>query len=313
MKWNMVVQESMLNLKGKKIALKIDVDTERGTRIGVPHLLSLFEKYGISATFLFSMGPDNTGRSIRRLFRPGFFKKVSRTSVLKIYGVRTLLNGVFLKGPHIGKKHAAIMLETYGKGHEVGIHCYDHVEWHDKLHKWDLPRVEKDVKRAHDVFREVFGWSAKTMGAAGWQASFNSLSAYDDQGLDYASDTRGTCAFYPVCGDRISRTLQVPTTLPTLDELLGREDYPENALISHYQKCITEQNLNVFTLHAELEGMAYQDWFEKFLQALIHAGVQIVPMQDLVKDLLQVNAKIPTLRLTQVEIDGRSGFCAGHE
>ena len=34
-----------------------------------------------SATFLFSLGPDHTGRAIKRVFRPGFFGKVRRTSV----------------------------------------------------------------------------------------------------------------------------------------------------------------------------------------------------------------------------------------
>ena len=41
-----------------RIALKIDVDTDRGTHEGVPRLVSLFERLGVRATFLFSLGPD---------------------------------------------------------------------------------------------------------------------------------------------------------------------------------------------------------------------------------------------------------------
>ena len=87
------------------IAIKIDVDTERGTRIGIPNLLTLLKELQIPATFYLSLGPDNTGRAIKRIFRKGFLKKVSRTSVISTYGIRTLLNGVLLPGPHIGKKH----------------------------------------------------------------------------------------------------------------------------------------------------------------------------------------------------------------
>ena len=54
------------------LAIKIDVDTDRGTRIGVPNLVALFDEFGVKATFLFSLGPDNTGRAIKRIFRPGF-------------------------------------------------------------------------------------------------------------------------------------------------------------------------------------------------------------------------------------------------
>ena len=47
------------------LALKIDVDTLRGTREGVPNLVVLLKKYGADATFLFSLGPDHTGRAIK--------------------------------------------------------------------------------------------------------------------------------------------------------------------------------------------------------------------------------------------------------
>src|SRR3954454_14011746 len=90
-----------------RLAIKIDVDTDRGTREGVPALADLLAERGIKATFLFALGPDNTGRAIRRIFRPGFFSKVSRTSVVSVYGWRTLLNGVLWPGPEIAQRNAA--------------------------------------------------------------------------------------------------------------------------------------------------------------------------------------------------------------
>ena len=64
------------------LVLKIDVDTYRGTREGVPNLVRMLTAHGAGATFLFSLGPDHTGWALRRVFRPGFLKKVSRTSVV---------------------------------------------------------------------------------------------------------------------------------------------------------------------------------------------------------------------------------------
>src|ERR1700716_3819279 len=59
-----------------RIALKIDVDTDRGTLEGVPRLVSLFERLDVRATFLLSLGPDQTGRAVKRAFRRGFMGKV---------------------------------------------------------------------------------------------------------------------------------------------------------------------------------------------------------------------------------------------
>ena len=106
-----------------RLALKIDVDTDRGTREGVPHLMADCQEFGVPACFLFSLGPDQTGRAISRVFRPGFFQKVSRTSVVKLYGLRTLLNGTLLPAPHIGQRNAHILKAVRAAGFGEAAIC----------------------------------------------------------------------------------------------------------------------------------------------------------------------------------------------
>ncbi len=297
----------------KKVALKVDVDTEHGTRIGVPNLQRLFDQRGIGATFLFSMGRDNTGRAIRRVFRPGFFQKISRTSIVSVYGIRTLLNGLLFPGPHIGKRHGALMRGVAASGHEVGVHCYDHVAWQDKLAHWSEARTRQEVNKAVETFKDTFGHRPFTMGSAGWQANKASLSAYEEHSLLYASDTRGTNAFFPTMKQRHFSTLQIPTTLPTLDELIGRPEYPFDNLIAHYHQCIEQQSLNVLTIHAELEGMAFLNWFEQFIDASIAKGIHFIPMITLAHELMEHKKEIPQLELIQGMVDGRSGTLAMHK
>lgn len=293
-----------------QLALKIDVDTERGTRSGVPGLLEILGKYDIPATFLFSLGPDNTGRAIRRIFRPGFLKKVSRTSVLEIYGWRTLLNGLLRPGPHVGKRHGAIMRQALDKGHEVGIHCYDHIRWQDGLANMTLQEVRNELNRARAIFRDIFGNEAITAGAAGWQANRSSLQAYDEAGFLYGSDCRGQTPFFPKTQSHVFRTLQIPTTLPTLDELLGRPEHPLEGLVDYYISLLQPDRLNVLTIHAELEGMLYKDWFEGVINACNTKGIQFVLLAHVARSLLTDRDRIPTCELVQGEIDGRSGTLA---
>ncbi|MGV8948050.1 MAG: polysaccharide deacetylase family protein [Candidatus Paracaedibacter sp.] len=293
-----------------RLAIKIDVDTERGTREGVPGLLEILSKYNISATFLFSLGPDNTGRAIRRIFRPGFLKKVSRTSILKIYGWRTLLNGILWPGPHIARSHAGLMRLVREKGHEVGIHCYDHIRWQDGLATMSMRAVRDELTRARDVFRDVFGEEAATAGAAGWQANSKSFQAYDEAGFLYGSDCRGYTPFLPRSDGQAFHTLQIPTTLPTLDELLGRPEFPFDKLVDYYISLLQPHKLNVLTIHTELEGMLYKDWFEGILKVCKDKGVEFVLLSDVAQALLKDRSKIPTCDVVQKEIDGRSGTLA---
>lgn len=293
-----------------RLAIKIDVDTDRGTRLGVPALLELFDEFGIQATFLFSLGPDNTGRAIRRIFRPGFFRKVARTSVVSIYGVRTLLNGVLWPGPHIGQRNEAVMQATRDRGHEVGIHCYDHIRWQDGLATMTRAEVYAEFGNARREFERIFGEAAKTAGAAGWQANASSLAAYDDAGLLYASDARGTHAFFPRADGAVFKTLQIPTTLPTLDELLGRPEYPESQLVETYLSWLRPDQLNVLTAHAEIEGMKKIAFFRALLRGAQKRGVHFTRMDNLAREYLNNRHSIPVCDLVAGHVDGRSGTLA---
>ena len=293
-----------------RLAIKIDVDTDRGTRDGVPPLARLLAERGIRATFLFSFGPDNTGRAIRRIFRPGFFRKVSRTGVVSVYGWRTLLNGVLWPGPDIAARNAGAMRAVQQQGHEVGIHCWDHVRWQDGLAGMTEAEAAAELDKARRAFRTVFGADARTAGAAGWQADAKSLAAYDAAGFDYASDTRGTAPFFPRAAGRVFKTLQVPTTLPTLDELLGRPEYSAGGLVDAYRRWLRPDRLNVMTVHAELEGMAYRPWFEGFLEAMRRDGVAFTLLADEARSLREGQNDLPVCNLVAGRVDGRSGTLA---
>jgi peptidoglycan/xylan/chitin deacetylase (PgdA/CDA1 family) len=199
------------------MVLKVDVDTCAGTLNGVPALLGLFERHGVTATFLFSVGPDNTGRAIRRIFRKGFLQKVGRTSVLSHYGLKTLMNGVVKPGPHIGRKAGHVMRDAQAAGHEVGIHCYDHVRWQDFVAGKDRNWTRTEMQKARDAFRLALGSEPSTIGAAGWQLNPQVIALEEQMGFRYASDCRGKYPFFPVMGAVESSCMQLPTTLPTLD------------------------------------------------------------------------------------------------
>lgn len=293
-----------------RLALKVDVDTDRGTREGVPNLVADLKAYQATASFLFSLGPDQTGRAISRVFRPGFFKKVSRTSVVQIYGIRTLLNGTLLPAPHIGQRNGHILRAVREAGFEVGIHCYNHYRWQDFLATMTPEEVMAEFESARTEFRRIFGGEAQTAGAAGWQSNARSRAAYDAAELLYASDTRGIAPFFPRIEGQVFRTLEIPSTLPTLDELMGRPEYPDDAIVPHLMSLLHADRLNVFTLHAEIEGMGRRELFRELLAACKRQRVKFVRLDEHARELLTNREAIPVCDQVYAEIDGRSGLVA---
>ncbi len=293
-----------------QVALKVDVDTLRGTLEGVPALLRLLDRHQVRATFLFSLGPDHTGRAIKRVFRPGFFAKVQRTSVASHYGLKTLLYGTLLPGPDIGRRGREVMRATATAGHEVGIHCHDHIRWQDYVARRGEAWTHREMEKAAQAFERVYGRRATVHGAAGWQINAHALRFEQQMGFSYASDVRGTHPFLPVMDGQASDCPQLPTTLPTLDELIGREGMAEANVHEHVHAASLRPLIHghVYTLHAELEGMKLLPVMERLLGMWRADGAAVGPLEALYARLDCPH--LPRHRVDWGTVEGRSGLLA---
>jgi peptidoglycan/xylan/chitin deacetylase (PgdA/CDA1 family) len=292
-----------------KLALKIDVDTYDGTRLGVPVLLDLLARHQAVATFLFSMGPDRTGLAIRRVFRPGFLSKVSRTSVLQHYGLRTLLYGTLLPAPDIGRRCAPLLRQVAAAGFEVGVHCWDHASWQDDLHRRGPEFAQQQQQLAFDRFVQVFGFAPTVCGAAGWQSTDAALLQAQHLGYAVCSDTRGGAPFRPDVAGRALNALQLPTTLPTLDELMGADGPAGDDPVAHLLSLTkVPGGDHVYTLHAELEGRRLAPWFERLLIGWRAQGYEFVSLGGLAAGLSRDS--LPVRAVQTGTVAGRSGTLA---
>ncbi len=299
-------------MSDRHLTLKVDVDTLRGTLEGVPRLLDLLARHALRATFLFSLGPDHTGRALKRALRPGFFAKVQRTSVVEHYGIRTLLYGTLLPGPDIGLRGADVMRRVAAAGHEVGIHTWDHTLWQDNVRTRSARWTWHQMSQAHDRFVSTFGVPPATHGAAGWQMNDDALRQLETWKLAYASDgrvaddERDRGAFRPVVGGRTLEYVQIPTTLPTLDELIGIDGHDALAAADVLlAETATRDCDEVFTLHAELEGMKLIDAFERLIVGWKSQGFALGTLEEAYSRLDP--AALPRRQWRWGSIAGRSG------
>ncbi|MEP6998417.1 MAG: polysaccharide deacetylase family protein [Betaproteobacteria bacterium] len=301
------------------LALKIDVDTLRGTREGVPALIDILRRHQIGATFLFSVGPDHTGRAIKRIFRPGFFSKVRRTSVVAHYGVTTLLYGTALPGPDIGRRAADTMRAVRDEGFETGLHCWDHVKWQDGVADAAAEWTARQMQRACERYAEVFKEPPRVHGAAGWQMNIHALRQTQILGFDYCSDGRGTHPHLPVWNAELIRCPQLPTTLPTLDELIGIDGATADDAAARLLALTAPpgndgpQSSHVFTLHAELEGMRLASSLELLLSGWKAQGYRLSSLRRLYETFEPM--ALPRCEVGLDPVPGRSGtqFCQRRE
>lgn len=291
-----------------RIGLRVDVDTFRGTRIGVPALSRLLAARGMRATFFFSVGPDNMGRHLWRLVRPSFLWKMLRSNAPGLYGWDILLCGTFWPGPLIGERLAGAIRAARDDGHEIGFHSWDHHAWQTHLDRWSRERIVAEMRRGVEALTAIVGTAPACAAAPAWRADDRVLGVERQFPFAFNSDCRGRSVFVPAVASVAAGPVQpqVPVTLPTYDELVGSHGITPAGYYRRLAELVDPGGLNVLAIHAEVEGIGRRVDFERYLDDATRGGWTFVPLGVLAAEA----AHPPQGLIVKGEIPGRQGWVA---
>ena len=164
---------------------------------------------------------------------------------------------------------------------EVGLHAWDHYSWQAWSGVWPQERLALEVERGLLELERIIGRPVTCSAVAGWRADQRVVKAKESFDFLYNSDCRGTRPFLPQLGSGVSGTVQIPVTLPTWDEAVGTA--VDIAGFNRYLlDCIhRDPGVPVYTIHAEVEGIAYADQFNELLTMAAEEEIQFCPLSQL--------------------------------
>jgi undecaprenyl phosphate-alpha-L-ara4FN deformylase len=286
------------------LGIRVDCDTLRGTKLGVPNLLRLMAEHQVRASFFFSVGPDNMGRHLWRLLRPAFLMKMLRSRAASLYGWDILLKGTFWPGPLIGDRAAEEIRAAALAGHEIGLHAWDHHRWQTQSEGLTRAEIEAELQRGMDRLAAITGQAITCAAAPAWRITAAGLKARSTSSLRYAADCRGDAIFLPMVEGSPMGPPQIPTTLPTYDEVIGQEGITPANYNERILSLLRPGQLNCLTIHAEVEGICCLPLFASFLKQASQQGVRCLALGELLASC-PAPQSAPML---QQRIPGREGW-----
>jgi undecaprenyl phosphate-alpha-L-ara4FN deformylase len=239
-----------------RVALRVEVRTLRGLHEGLFNLMRLFSEHQVRASLFFPLGRDLSGRS-----------PISAWRDRERLGLLPLTYGTLLVGPSLARAAAAPMALAAKEGHEVGLLGLSPRHWSHRLAHADARWVDRQFTRLWDTFVGAGGVAPTGLATPDWQINPQLLGQLTPGRYRFSTLSRGKFPYFPVLQDVRSRVPEIPTTLPTVDELLQEPgvsiDNVHEHLYARSQRVLPAGH--VFAASAESEGLGRLPLMEKLL------------------------------------------------
>ncbi|QLG88165.1 hypothetical protein HQ393_07790 [Chitinibacter bivalviorum] len=289
----------------KLIALKIDVDTAQAIRSGLPRIIPLLQSRAMGATFFWSLGSERNGQFLRPALGLKKMPGASKISLKQRYGTAALLLGSFRPVRRLEKMVKACVGELKDAGYEHALRPLNRYEWQRGIRQWDASETELAYEKALHCFERIVGEKPVAHAAFGAQMNRTAFRLHQLNGLKFASDCRGLSPFWPIVQGEYLRCVQIPVTLPMLEDLLP--EMGTDQAVDEILQLSAVGETHVFNLAADLDAN-FIPQLERLFDGWLAQGYQVVSLGQMYAGLDL--ALLPYHHVEQKSIRGRVGEAA---
>lgn len=222
-------------------SLRIDIESDKGLKEGVPKILYLLRKHHIKASFYVTMGGESS------LFELLFYrKKLNGERGIKIFSNVEILRMALFPRDFVSK-NKEILRKIVEDGHELGIHGWKHRRWTRGLERINIGR---DINKAKVKYMHIFGKKPESFCSPAFKINNKVIHELDRQGFRVISDIGGNNPF------RIDETkiTNVPITIKgknntPIIEYMVSQDKKDAEILEYLKKEIKDKKYSIMYVH----------------------------------------------------------------
>jgi len=167
--------------KKRTFTLRVDLESYKGIKKGLPNLLNLLKKYNLIASFYIPMGGESN--LIDFLKYSGKINSAGERKI-KLWSLKEKLRMIFFSRDfvEINKK---LLKRILNEGHELGLHGWKHREWTRGLNKIN---INKRIKQSKVKYLKLFGKPPISFASPGFNTNQKVLNFLKRNDIKFISD-----------------------------------------------------------------------------------------------------------------------------
>ncbi|HTZ41684.1 MAG TPA: polysaccharide deacetylase family protein [Candidatus Omnitrophota bacterium] len=250
----------------KTFALRVDVESDRGIREGLPKLLDLLKKHNIKASFYLVMGGESNILEILK-YRRNMTSSAERS--MKIWTLKDKIR-MALFPRDFAAANKEILGRILNEGHELGVHGWKHREWTRGLNQID---INNEITKAVSKYEKLFGKKPISWASPGFNTNENVINILNESGFKFTSDFEGENL------KNYGRLKNVPITIcgenktPIIEWMIS-QGKTDDEILQHIKRESNNHKIISFYIHDLFEARFKLDLLEKIFEFFKNAEIK---------------------------------------
>ena len=246
----------------KEFVIRIDLESEKGIKEGLPKILNLFREERVKGSFYLVMGGES---NIFEILKNKGELKTAGERRIKIWSVWDKLRMVLFP-IDFTKKNKNLLKKIILEGHELGLHGWKHREWTRNLEEMN---IERRLNQMISRYKNYFGTNPRSWTSPGFNTPKRVLHELEKRGIKFISDFNKKKNFGKI--KNIPITLFGENSMPFIEYWVsGRKN--DNEILEIFKKEIKNKKFVSFYFHGMFEGRFKIDLLREIIKELKRKG-----------------------------------------
>jgi len=250
----------------KSFFIRIDLESGKGIKEGLPNLLKLFKEENVKGSFYLTMGGE---ANLVEILKHRGKIDYSKERKIKIWGLHEKMRMVLFPQDFV-ERNKEILKKILEEGHEIGIHGWKHRSWTRGLNKIS---IGNEINKAIKKYEKIFKKRPVSFCAPAMNTNPRVLEILEENQIKFISDFPGEKTKFYRGIKNVPVTLMGEKNSPFIEDLFEK-GLRDEQILEGFKEKIKGKEIASFYIHGLFEAREKIELLRKMIKVLKKEGFE---------------------------------------